>query len=186
MNVYSCIILTALLAGWLLESVAETLNIGALRPDVPPAMHDVYDEDAYGKSQHYTRAKTLFGIVRRTFDLALLLLFWFAGGFNWLDAFARGVPVIAMKRATAGLPVEAVCRVVANGDAGALARATAELMEAPSFTRTQTEEALRYLASEHSASAHCSGLDRLLGSANRRRATQPARRRRAEPEFQAR
>lgn len=89
MNVYSYIILASLLAGWLLEFIAETLNLGALRPEVPPAMKDVYDEDAYRRSQQYAKERTRFGIVGRTFDLALLLLFWSAGGFNWLDMLAR-------------------------------------------------------------------------------------------------
>jgi STE24 endopeptidase len=97
MNTYAVIILTALLLGWLLELAADMLNMGAMKREVPPTMADVYDMEAYGRSQDYTKAKTRFGIARRAFDLALLLLFWFAGGFAWLDAVthstANGVVV---------------------------------------------------------------------------------------------
>ncbi|MEX2463173.1 MAG: M48 family metallopeptidase, partial [Balneolaceae bacterium] len=49
-----------------------------------------YDEETYAKSQEYTRVNTKFGFIAGSFDLVILLGFWFAGGFNWLDQWARG------------------------------------------------------------------------------------------------
>lgn len=90
MNYYGYVILGALLANYAVEFTAEFLNIKALRPSLPAGMEGIYDADAYRNSQEYTRAKTKFGLVRRGTDLALLLAFWFLGGFNWLDILLRG------------------------------------------------------------------------------------------------
>ena len=50
----------------------------------------IYDDDAYRRSQEYTRVATRFGFVTSTFDLAVLLVFWFTGGFDLLDQWLRG------------------------------------------------------------------------------------------------
>lgn len=91
MNLYAYLILVALLADYAVELAAELLNVRALRPDVPAAMEGVYDHAAYRKSQEYTRSRTMFGLVKKTFDLAVLLAFWFAGGFNALDVLVRSL-----------------------------------------------------------------------------------------------
>ena len=43
-----------------IQTWAEILNLGALRPEVPASFADVYDAEAYEKSQRYTRANTAF------------------------------------------------------------------------------------------------------------------------------
>ena len=49
----------------------------------------VYEPDEYRRSQDYTRATTRFRFVTGIFQLLLLLGFWFAGGFNYLDQVVR-------------------------------------------------------------------------------------------------
>jgi len=90
MNIFTVIILAAIMIDFLLEIVSNRLNLKALSKELPSEFENVYDEDTYAKSQEYTRVNTRFGFVTGTFDLALLLVFWFAGGFNWLDQWARG------------------------------------------------------------------------------------------------
>ena len=68
----------------------EILNLRALNTIVPPEFADVYDAGTYRRSQEYTRVKTRFGVVFSLFDLAVLLVFWLAGGFGWLDGLVRG------------------------------------------------------------------------------------------------
>ncbi len=87
MNVYAVIILVALLLEYGLNLFADLLNLKALRPELPTEFEDVYDAERYQRSQEYTRARTRFGFVPATFDLALLLAFWGAGGFAWWDSF---------------------------------------------------------------------------------------------------
>ncbi|MDZ7719720.1 MAG: M48 family metallopeptidase [Balneolaceae bacterium] len=90
MNIFTVIILTAILVDFVLEIVSDRLNLKALSKELPDEFEDVYDEETYAKSQEYTRVNTKFGFFTGTFDLVLLLVFWFAGGFNWLDQWARG------------------------------------------------------------------------------------------------
>jgi STE24 endopeptidase len=90
MNVYGIIILCALAGEYLLNFVADLLNLRSLRPDVPPEFADVYDSDTYEKSLSYTRARTLFGLTASGFMLAVTLGFWFSGGFDALDRIVRG------------------------------------------------------------------------------------------------
>ena len=61
----------------------------ALRGEAPKNLRDIYEASVYARSQEYTRVETRFGFVTSTFDLVLLLVFWFSGGFPWLDATLR-------------------------------------------------------------------------------------------------
>jgi len=89
MNIYGIVILTTILFSFVLGIVAELLNLKALRHDVPPEFKDVFDEAKYKKSQEYTRVKTRFGFINSTFGIILTLVFWFTGGFNYLDNVIR-------------------------------------------------------------------------------------------------
>ncbi len=91
MNPYLLVILVALLAQYLLHLAADLLNLRSLEPRLPDEFRDVYDAERYQKSQEYTRTKTRFGLVPETFQLVVLLVFWFAGGFAWFDAWTRGL-----------------------------------------------------------------------------------------------
>lgn len=70
--------------------IAEILNLKSLKKDLPEEFKDVYDRDKYLKTQEYTRVRTKFGFISSIFSLITLLIFWFAGGFNYLDIIVRG------------------------------------------------------------------------------------------------
>jgi len=89
-NVYAVIILAALLAEYALNLVSDLLNLRHLQPELPEEFRDTFDEEEYERAQEYTRTKTRFGWISSTFGLAVLLIFWFAGGFEWLDTLVRG------------------------------------------------------------------------------------------------
>ncbi len=91
MNIYAIIILAALIIGYLLDIVSGYLNLKSLKHELPADFKDVFDERTYAKSQEYTRVYTRFGFITSTFDLLVLLLFWFNGGFNWLDLQVRQI-----------------------------------------------------------------------------------------------
>jgi len=115
-NVYQVVILTALLLQHALHLAADLLNLRSLQPELPGEFRDVYDAERYQRSQAYTRTKTRFGMIPDAFHLVVLLVFWFAGGFAWLDEWARGVAsgpivaglvfvgVLALARTLLGLP----------------------------------------------------------------------------------
>ncbi|MCX5999441.1 MAG: M48 family metallopeptidase, partial [Chloroflexi bacterium] len=97
MNPFLVIILAALVLEFVLSLVADLLNLRALKLALPPALEGVYQPEEYRRSQEYTRAVTRFGLITGTFTLLLLLCFWFAGGFNYLDETIRSwgfVPVV--------------------------------------------------------------------------------------------
>ena len=90
MNIYAIIILATLIFEFLLGIIADTLNLKAMGKELPSEFDGVYDQEAYAKSQEYTRTNTRFGFISGVFNLALVLGFWFAGGFQWLDVLVRG------------------------------------------------------------------------------------------------
>ena len=89
MNVFFVIILIALVAEYLLGIVANLLNLKALGQEPPDELAGVYEPEEYRKSQDYSRATTRFGFISDTFSLGLLVVFWFAGGFDYLDGVVR-------------------------------------------------------------------------------------------------
>jgi STE24 endopeptidase len=88
-NLLGIIILVALLELWNLDFIATLLNLRSLTPEPPAALQDVFDADRYAESQAYTRANARFGIIESVVSLFALLIFWFAGGFGWLDELTR-------------------------------------------------------------------------------------------------
>ncbi|HLA82559.1 MAG TPA: M48 family metallopeptidase [Thermoleophilia bacterium] len=92
-NAYFIAALAGLLVVEVMETAAELLNLGSLNTTVPAEFSDTYDADTYARSQRYTRVKTSFGFWAAGFDLAVLLAFWLAGGFGWLDEVLRGLEI---------------------------------------------------------------------------------------------
>ena len=91
MNAYAWIILFFLLAGFILETSADILNLKNLRDQLPEEFAGVWDSEKYEKSQQYLAANTRLGFVSSSFFLVVLLVFWFAGGFNYVDQAARSL-----------------------------------------------------------------------------------------------
>ncbi|MFC1563321.1 M48 family metallopeptidase [candidate division KSB1 bacterium] len=90
MNIYGIIILSALIIDYAIDIITDILNIKAMKTDIPDEFEGVYDPDTYKKSQEYTKVRTKFGLIESTFDLTVLLIFWFSGGFNYLDTIVKG------------------------------------------------------------------------------------------------
>ena len=90
MNIFAYIILAALLIDFILDIIIDILNLKALREELPSEFEGIYDAEIYRKSQEYTRVNTKFGFITGAFGLAVTLVFWFAGGFNYLDQIVRG------------------------------------------------------------------------------------------------
>ncbi|MGB0775200.1 MAG: M48 family metallopeptidase [Akkermansiaceae bacterium] len=89
-NPVALFIVISLFALWKLDFISALLNLKALDPKLPEEFSGVYDEEKYAKSQEYTRVSERYGIITATFSLTVLLVFWFIGGFGWLDNLVRG------------------------------------------------------------------------------------------------
>jgi STE24 endopeptidase len=94
MNLYGTVILAALLIEFLLDRFSDRLDLKSLRPDPPEEFRSLVDSERYRKILGYTTVRTRFGSATATFDLAILLMFWFSGGFNYADRIVRswGLP----------------------------------------------------------------------------------------------
>lgn len=91
MNIFGIIILGTLFGTFFIKLAANILNLKAAGEVLPDEFRDVYDREAYEKSQNYLHHSTVFSLVTATFDLVVLLVFWFAGGFNYLDLVVRAL-----------------------------------------------------------------------------------------------
>ncbi len=89
MNTIALIILAAIIFDYALNGVADYLNLTMLLDDLPEAFRGIYDPDRYRKSQQYLKVNTRFGWIAATINISVILIFWFAGGFTWLDESAR-------------------------------------------------------------------------------------------------
>ena len=90
-NFMTAIIVVALFALWKLEFAATLLNLKAFPAAVPDELGDVMDSQKLDEARKYLTANARFGILQSTSSLAVLLIFWFAGGFGWLDGLARSL-----------------------------------------------------------------------------------------------
>jgi STE24 endopeptidase len=89
MNPFFFVILFALLLEYAIGVAANLLNLRSLTSEVPPELEGVYPPEDYRKSQEYIRTNTRFDFITSTFSLVVLLSFWFAGGFNYVDQIVR-------------------------------------------------------------------------------------------------
>jgi STE24 endopeptidase len=89
MNPFLIAILAALFIEFSLTITSELLNLKVLKGELPPELEGIYKPDEYRNSQAYTRVNTRFDLITGTFRLAVLLAFWFAGGFDLLDQVVR-------------------------------------------------------------------------------------------------
>jgi len=89
MNTIALIILAAIIFDYALNGMADYLNLTMLRDDLPESFRGKYDPDRYRKSQRYLKVNTRFGWVTATFNVSVILIFWFAKGFPLLDEWVR-------------------------------------------------------------------------------------------------
>ena len=94
MNVIALIILFTIVVDYILNLAADTVNLKMLKGELPEAFQGIYDADRYRKSQAYLRVNTRFGWVAGTFNMLVVLAFWFLKGFplldNWVRSFGYG------------------------------------------------------------------------------------------------
>ncbi len=88
------ILLLILTIPFLVESIADLLNIKSASPEIPKEFKDLYDNDKYKKSQHYLKENTFFGLIKGAISLIFTLIIIFSGGLNWLDSTGRNLNML--------------------------------------------------------------------------------------------
>jgi len=89
MNAYGVFILLALLVQYVLQSLADVLNVRALESTLPGQVAPLYCGGEDERARRYVRTATLAGYIERSAGLLAILVVWFAGGFAWLDGLVR-------------------------------------------------------------------------------------------------
>lgn len=85
------IIIAIILFDFVFENILDLLNYRNLKETIPPGLKGIYDEERYRKSQQYEKVKARFSLITGLFNLALVLLMLFGGGFGLLDECVRGI-----------------------------------------------------------------------------------------------
>ena len=116
MQPIALIILAAIAINAFVDAFADVLNLKSISTRLPREFEGWYDPRRYAQAQRYLRTNTRFGWVVSAVDLLVLLLFWFSGGFQWLDAWVRAlgygeianglifIGILAGGKAVIGLP----------------------------------------------------------------------------------
>ena len=114
MNIVFWIILIALIVDFTISFWSTILNLRSLKSTPPRGLDDVYESEAYRKSQEYTRARSRFGLFISSIKIILLLTFWFAGGFNYIDQVIRLMEWNEIWNGIAFVGILAVLRMMLN------------------------------------------------------------------------
>ena len=96
LNIVAVAILGTMIIDAGMNFIADMLNLKAIDKRLPDAFRGWYDPVQYEKSQAYLKVNTHFGWIVGSFDLLLLVVFWFGGGFAWLDdrVSRLGLPMV--------------------------------------------------------------------------------------------
>lgn len=96
---------------WKIDLIVTLLNLKSLGAGVPVELAGFVDAEAYAKSQEYTREKAVLGIGEGVFSLMVLLVFWWIGGFGWLDDKVRAFVIDRGWTGTAGMVCSGICYI---------------------------------------------------------------------------
>jgi STE24 endopeptidase len=91
MNTLAIVLLIAILAENGIYLLADRLNLRAFPERIPELLRDVYDPDRHRKVKAYLEANSRLTWAASAFHLLVLLVFWFSGGFEFLDARVRSL-----------------------------------------------------------------------------------------------
>jgi len=83
------ILIAIIVIGFIIDKLIDILNEKHFDDAIPEKLNDVYDEEAYKKSQAYKKTNARFSNISSLFSLLLTLGFFFFDGFKIVDDFAR-------------------------------------------------------------------------------------------------
>ncbi len=83
------IIIAILVISFIIDQALDYLNAKHFNDPLPTELQDVFDEDAYKKSQRYKKENARFGFITATVSILATLLFFFLDGFAYVDGLAR-------------------------------------------------------------------------------------------------
>lgn len=85
------IIIAIIVFEYLLSRTLSYLNSNWRDKELPIELKDIYKEEEYKKSQQYGTVNSKFSVLTSTFQVILILLMLFYGGFAWIDELAHQI-----------------------------------------------------------------------------------------------
>src|SRR5690606_19433567 len=85
------IIIAMIIGNLIIEKIVDALNAKHYNDPIPSELDDVYDVEAYKKSQDYKATNYKFGLLTSAFSLVLTLSFLLLDGFEYVDNIARSI-----------------------------------------------------------------------------------------------
>ncbi len=83
------IIITILIANFLIDAILDYLNAKRYNAPIPSLLSDVYDHEAYQKSQLYKAKTYRFSVISQAVSIIAVLLFFLFDGFAFADQWVR-------------------------------------------------------------------------------------------------
>jgi len=83
------IIIAILVINFIVDKILDSLNAKHFKDTLPPELEDVYDNEAYLKSQNYKATNQRFSNITSTFSFVITLAFLWFDGFEYVDQIAR-------------------------------------------------------------------------------------------------
>jgi len=96
MHPIGLIILIFIVLDAIIGLVADILNLRSMKTRLPEAFQGWYAPGKYAQAQLYLRTNTRFSWMVGVFNLLILLMFWFGGGFAWMDRWVRAMDLHAI------------------------------------------------------------------------------------------
>ncbi|MCX8237999.1 MAG: M48 family metallopeptidase [Akkermansiaceae bacterium] len=88
-NLLAILLIVALVLLWKLDYISTLLTLKNLKPELPEEFRGVWDDEKYRKAQAYEKAQAQFGVISSIASLTVLFVFWFMGGFGWVDGLVN-------------------------------------------------------------------------------------------------
>jgi len=85
------IIIAIIVFEYILSRILNYLNSSWRGKKLPTELEGIYKEDEYKKSQRYGEVNSRFSVLTGTFQIVLILLMLFYGGFAWVDSLAHQI-----------------------------------------------------------------------------------------------
>lgn len=85
------IIITIVIADYLLQRTLSFLNCKSISTDLPDEVKGIYSDEKYQQSQEYKRANCRFDLITATLKVVILLALLMMGGFAFIDDIARSL-----------------------------------------------------------------------------------------------
>ena len=73
-----------------LEIIATFLNLAQFRHALPQRLKDIFSDETVQKAGEYASQSAKLDLLRSTASLAVLIAFWWCGGFGWLEQWSTG------------------------------------------------------------------------------------------------